>query len=209
MQPTFEQLTSLRDNLDGLGYCFGPRGLYGIGNEQKVFDAAALGGGKITPANSLRSLNQWDTYTRAAIYQFQRDQGIAATGTYGNDLRDRLERVVRNLQNNLKITLGKPDPDLITGYYGSKTFQYIKEYQTKKTLPVTGIATPAVQTLLNDEALRLVRGEPAPSPTPAPPPPPASDLKLRLDRLSNLKGMYERGSLSKDDFIKEALRLIP
>jgi peptidoglycan hydrolase-like protein with peptidoglycan-binding domain len=205
MTVTIEQLTRVRDNLDGLGYSFGPRGLFGIGNEQNVFDLKALGGGSITPNNTLRSLPVFDAYSRAAIYQFQRDQGIVATGNYGDDLRDRLEKAVRILQNNLKIVFSRNDKDLVTGYYGLKTFQLVKEYQAQRGLPVTGIATAAVQKMLNDEARRLV-GSPSPSPTPNPG---SSDLQSRMDKLAELKRLFQGGNISRDGFLDEAQRLIP
>jgi peptidoglycan hydrolase-like protein with peptidoglycan-binding domain len=202
MEITFEQLTHLRDNLDGLGYAMGPRGLFGTGNEQNVFDAAALGGGNITASNSLRSLAVFDAYTSAAIFQFQRDSGMAATGQFGPDLQARVERTVRNLQNNLKLVLKKTDTDLLSGYYGLKTFQNMKEYQRLRNLPVTGIATAALQKQLNDDARQASPSAPAPPPTP-------TDSPAIVAKLSEIKGMYERGTLSKDGFIDEVRRIIP
>jgi peptidoglycan hydrolase-like protein with peptidoglycan-binding domain len=204
MAVTIEQLSRLRDNLDGLGYAFGPRGLFGIGNELNVFDRSAMGGGNVTPNNSLRSLPLLDAYSKAAIYQFQKDQGIAATGNYGDDLRDRLEKSVRIIQNNLKIIFARTDADLITGYYGLKTFQLVKEFQKRQGLPITGIATPAVQKMLNDEARKLVGIPPAAAPTPIP-----ADLQNRFSRLSDLKNMLLQGNIPKEQFIDEVTRLIP
>jgi peptidoglycan hydrolase-like protein with peptidoglycan-binding domain len=201
MSVTVEQLTRLRDNLDGLGYSFGPRGLFGIGNEQSVFDKAALGGGNITANNSLRSIGVVDAYTRAAIYQFQRDQGMAATGNYGDDLRDRLELTVRTVQNNLKIILSKNDTDLITGYYGLKTFQYIKQYQQTKGLAVTGIAIAAIQKLLNEDARKLLGKPPTDSSS--------NDAQARLKKMSDLKDLLDRNSISRDGFLEEIKKLIP
>jgi peptidoglycan hydrolase-like protein with peptidoglycan-binding domain len=200
MNITFEQLTRLRDNLDGLGYSFGPRGLFGIGNEQEVFDSVAMGGGNITPNNSLRSLAVLDAYSRSAIYAFQRDQSIAATGNYGDDLRNRLELTVRTVQNNLKIVLAKKDADLISGYYGLKTFQYIKEYQQSKGLPVTGLANAAVQKMLNEDARRLL-GKPSKDL--------ATDAQSQLNRITELKALLDKNSISRDGFIEEVRRLLP
>jgi peptidoglycan hydrolase-like protein with peptidoglycan-binding domain len=202
MSLTFEQLTRLRDNLDGLGYSFGPRGLFGIGNEQSVFDKIALGGGNITPNNALRTIAVLDAYTRAAIYEFQRDQGIAATGNFGDDLKDRVERSVRTVQNNLKIALGKKDADLISGYYGLKTFQYVKEFQQAKGLPITGIANTAIQKILNEEARKLVGQPPTDNPT-------GSDAQARLRKMSELKDQLDQSKISKEGFIEEIRRLIP
>jgi Putative peptidoglycan binding domain len=203
MEITFEQLTRLRDNLDGLGYAMGPRGLFGIGNEQNAFDPVALGGGTITSNNSLRSLAVFDAYTSAAIFQFQRDSGMAATGQFGPDLQARIERTVRNLQNNLKLVLKKTDADLLSGYYGLKTFQYMKEYQRLRNLPVTGIATAALQKQLNDDARSASPG------APTVPTAPTTDNPAIVAKLSEIKGMYERGTLSKDGFIDEVRRIIP
>ncbi len=202
-----QQLTRMRDNLDGLGYAMGPRGLFGVGNEQNTFDAAALGGGSLTPDISMRRVGVLDNYTKAAIYQFQRDQGIAATGQLGTDLVARVELAVRNVQNNLKIVLAKSDADLLSGYYGLKTFQYMKEYQKTKGLPVTGIATPAVQKFLADEARKLVGGGSSPA-SPGQPPMP-TDAQARLAKLSELKGQYDRGTIAKDGLIEEFRRLVP
>jgi peptidoglycan hydrolase-like protein with peptidoglycan-binding domain len=204
MEITFEQLTHMRDNLDGLGYAMGPRGLFGTGNEAGAFDPTALGGGSITANSSLRSLAVFDAYTSAAIFQFQRDSGMAATGQFGPDLQARVERTVRNLQNNLKLVLKKTDTDLLSGYYGLKTFQYMKEYQRLRNLPVTGIATAALQKQLNDDARQVSPGAPAPTAPPTP-----SDGQAIVARLSEVKGMFERGTLSKDGFIDEVRRIIP
>jgi peptidoglycan hydrolase-like protein with peptidoglycan-binding domain len=204
MEITFEQLTRLRDNLDGLGYAMGPRGLFGIGNEQNAFDPVALGGGSITSNNSLRSLAVFDAYTSAAIFQFQRDSGLAATGQFGPDLQARIERTVRNLQNNLKLVLKKTDADLLSGYYGLKTFQYMKEYQRSRNLPVTGIATAALQKQLNDDARSASPGAPVPTAPTTP-----TDSQAIVAKLSEVKGMFERGTLSKDGFVDEVRRIIP
>jgi peptidoglycan hydrolase-like protein with peptidoglycan-binding domain len=200
MNITFEQLTRLRDNLDGLGYSFGPRGLFGIGNEQEVFDSVAMGGGNITPNNSLRSLAVLDAYSRSAIYAFQRDQNIAATGNYGDDLRDRLELTVRTVQNNLKIILAKQDADLISGYYGLKTFQYMKDYQQSKGLPVTGLANTAVQRLLNEDARRLL-GKPSKDAS--------TDAQSQLNRIIELKALLDKNTISPSGFIEAIRGLLP
>jgi hypothetical protein len=201
---TFDQITRMRDNLDGLGYAMGPRGLFGIGNEANALDSAALGG--LTDASiSMRRVSVLDAYTKASIYQFQRDQGLAATGQIGGDLIAKVELSVRNVQNNLKIVLGKPEIE-VTGYYGGKTFKAVKDYQTLRGFPITGIAIPAVQKALSDEARKLVSGAPAPAGSQPPMP---TDVQGRLTKLSDLKGLYDRGSISKDGLIEEFRRLVP
>jgi hypothetical protein len=203
---TFEQMTRMRDNLDGLGYAMGPRGLFGIGNEQNTFDPVALGGGAVDSTISMRRIKVLDAYTKASIYQFQRDQGLAATGQIGADLIAKVELSVRNVQNNLKIVLAKNDTDLLSGYFGLKTFTYVKEYQKLRGFPITGIAIPAVQKALSDEARKLVGGSPAPGGSQPPMP---NDPQGRLTKLSDLKGLYDRGSISKDGLIEEFRRLVP
>lgn len=225
---TTDQLMWLRDNLDGLGYHMGPRGLFGIGNELNAFDAAALGGGSITANHSMRSITQMDAYTRAAIFQFQRDRNLPANGQFGPDLEKRIDAAVKDLQNNLKIVLAadpKVNPALkaevdpkstldpkkklqITGYYGVQTFKLVKEYQRIRGLSITGTATSAVQRQLRDDALRITK-PPSPTPTPTPTPSPTSDAQTRLTRLADIKRRYQSGDILTDDFVREVIQAIP
>lgn len=204
---TADQLTRLRDNLDGLGYPMGPRGLFGIGNEQNAFDATALGGGSITANNSMRSIKVLDAYTRSAIYQFQRDRQLTADGKFSADLLTQVDGIVRNLQNNLKLVLKKNDLPL-TGYYGIQTFQGVKEYQKAKGLPITGIATSAIQRQLNDEARKLA-GKPTTGGSTTPPVVAPNDAVTKLAALSSIKRRYQNGDILTDDFVKEVIQAIP
>ncbi len=172
---TQDVLMHLRDNLDGLGYAMGPRGLFGVGNENGVFDAAAVG--STTSATNVRSSTTLDAYTRAALFQFQCDRLLPATGEIGQDIYDRVDAQVRDIQNNLKIVLladsqtstsildemsssGSVPANkkfVISGYYGNQTFRFVKEYQRIRRLPITGIATTAIARQLSDEARKLTQ----------------------------------------------------
>jgi peptidoglycan hydrolase-like protein with peptidoglycan-binding domain len=217
-----ESLTQMRDNLDGLGYAMGPRGLFGLGNENSVFDAAAVG--NANSAVPLRRSTTVDAYTRGAVFQFQRDRTVPATGEIGEDLFNRVNNMVKDLQNNLKIVLLAEtgvDKALIaefdgstavptnqkfqiSGYYGNQTFRGVKEYQRLRRLPITGIATIAVARQLADEARRLT------NPTPKPPAPtPEADAIARITKLSQVKQRYQRGEILSDDFVREMMQNIP
>lgn len=200
MSFTADQLNHLRDNLDGLGYAMGPRGLFGIGNEQNAFDAAALGGGSLTANNSMRSVTTLDAYTRAAIFQFQYDRKLPANGEFGQDLVDRVDMVVRNLQNNLKIVLKKSDFPL-TGYYGLETFQAVKDYQKLKGLPITGIAPAAIQRQLDNDARQAI-GSPIPQD-------PGEVAQAIVTKLMDTKSRYQNGLIITDDFVREVIQALP
>ncbi|MBC7516061.1 MAG: peptidoglycan-binding protein [Alkalinema sp. FL-bin-369] len=212
----------LRDNLDGLGYAMGPRGLFGLGNDSSVFDVAAVGNSN--SALPLRKSTTVDAYTRAAVFQFQRDRTLPANGDIGEDLYNRVDSMVKDLQNNLKIVLlagdgvdrqvlGELDNSSavpadkkfrISGYYGNQTFRFVKEYQRLRKLPITGIATIAVARQISDEARRLTNPNPTPTKTPA-----TTDAAPRLAKLSQIKQRYQRGEILSDDFVREMMQEIP
>lgn len=203
-------LAELRDNLDGLGYSLGPRGAFGVGNENQMCDTAVLGNINCS-TTCVRELSFVDPYTRSAIYQFQVDTNLAATGNDGAELRSRVEEAVRIVQNNLKIVLGIQLP--ITGKYLFQTIDAVKVFQQNRRLPITGIATRPVRKLLDDDARQIIGRPPTPSPTPSPTPvPPSSELetlrKLRTD-LITLKGLHQQRTLSDDAFIDAVYKLVP
>ena len=217
-----DALMHLRDNLDGLGYPMGPRGLFGLGNDSSVFDVAAVGNSN--SALPLRKSTTVDAYTRAAVFQFQRDRTLPANGDIGQDLYDRVDGMVKDLQNNLKIVLlagsgvdrgivGELDNSSavtadkkfrISGYYGNQTFRFVKEYQRLRKLPITGIATIAVARQISDEARRLTNPTPKPTEVPA-----TTDAATRLTKLSQVKQRYQRGEILSDDFVREMMQNIP
>jgi peptidoglycan hydrolase-like protein with peptidoglycan-binding domain len=217
-----DTLMHLRDNLDGLGYAMGPRGLFGLGNDSGVFDATAVGNSN--SALPLRKSTAVDAYTRAAVFQFQRDRTLPANGEIGEDLYNRVDAMVKDLQNNLKIVLlseSGVDKSLlaefdnstsvpadqkfrISGYYGNQTFRGIKEYQRLRRLPITGIATIAVARQLADEARRLTNPNPKP-----PVPTPETDAVTRITQLSQIKQRYQRGEILSDDFVRQVIQNIP
>lgn len=222
---TQDVLMHLRDNLDGLGYAMGPRGLFGIGNESGVFDAAAVGSS--SSAASLRNSNTLDAYTRASVFQFQRDRAIPANGEVGEDLYNRVDDQVRDVQNNLKIVLladkqtsksimGEIDGSSavpvankfrISGYYGNQTFRLVKEYQRLRRLPITGIASMAVARQLKDEARKLTGTGSTSDGTTTPPA--VTDATARLQKLSQIKQRYQKGEILSDDFVREMIQNIP
>ena len=217
-----DALMHLRDNLDGLGYPMGPRGLFGLGNDSSVFDVAAVG--NTNSALPLRKSTTVDAYTRAAVFQFQRDRTLPANGDIGEDLYNRVDGMVKDLQNNLKIVLlaengvdrsilGELDNSnavpsdqkfRISGYYGNQTFRFVKEYQRLRKLPITGIATIAVARQISDEARRLTNPTPKPTGTPA-----TTDAATRITKLSQIKQRYQRGEILSDDFVREMMQNIP
>ena len=217
-----DALMHLRDNLDGLGYPMGPRGLFGLGNDSSVFDVAAVG--NTNSALPLRKSTTVDAYTRAAVFQFQRDRTLPANGDIGEDLYNRVDGMVKDLQNNLKIVLlaengvdrsilGELDNSnavpsdqkfRISGYYGNQTFRFVKEYQRLRKLPITGIATIAVARQISDEARRLTNPTPKPAQTPA-----TTDAAARITKLSQIKQRYQRGEILSDDFVREMMQNIP
>ena len=217
-----DALMHLRDNLDGLGYPMGPRGLFGLGNDSSVFDVAAVGNSN--SALPLRKSTTVDAYTRAAVFQFQRDRTLPANGDVGEDLYNRVDGMVKDLQNNLKIVLlaengtdrgivGELDSSSavtadkkfrISGYYGNQTFRFVKEYQRLRKMPITGIATIAVARQISDEARRLTNPTPKPTEVPA-----TTDAATRLTKLSQIKQRYQRGEILSDDFVREMMQNIP
>ena len=220
---TQDVLMHLRDNLDGLGYAMGPRGLFGIGNENGVFDAAAVG--STTSATPVRNSTTLDAYTRSAVFQFQRDRLLPATGEVGEDIYNKVDDQVRDVQNNLKIVLlansqtsksilGEMDGSdsvavdkkfRISGYYGNQTFRLVKEYQRIRRLPITGITTTAIARQLKDEARKLTGTATSGTATP----PVASDAAARLQKLSQTKLRYQKGEILSDDFVREMIQTIP
>lgn len=197
-------LAELRDNLDGLGYYLGPRGAFGVGNRNESCDRLILGNidCNTTP---LRELSILDAYTQAAIFQFQLDNNMAATGRNGADLHAKLEEVVRILQNNLKIVLNRSIP--ITGKYLFQTIDAVKIFQRNRNFPVTGIASLPVRKQLDSDARKIIGKPPLPTPSPNPvPTPPSSELeslrKLRTD-LSSLKAALQQRRISDEEFIRE------
>ncbi|MBD1842216.1 peptidoglycan-binding protein [Cyanobacteria bacterium FACHB-63] len=195
-------LQDLRENLDGLGYYLGPRGLDGLGNSVGACDREILGVIDCN-ATSLRQLANIEDYTRAAILQYQLDSNMAATGNDGPQLRSAIEKTVRILQDNLKKVLGISIE--LSGNYRRTTYSAVKTYQRTRGLPVTGIATLTVRRRLNDEA----RGT---TPTPSPTPSPSSELetlrKLRSD-LITLKSSLQARQITDEEFIREVFSRLP
>lgn len=195
-------LADLRENLDGLGYYLGPRGLDGLGNSVNACDRDILGAIDCN-VTSLRQLGNIEDYTRAAILQYQIDNNMAATGNDGQQLRSAIEKTVRILQDNLKTVLNAQIE--LTGNYRRTTYSAVKSYQRSRGLPITGIATITVRRRLNDEA----RGG---SSTPSPTPSPTSELdnlrKLRTD-LITLKQSLQARQITDEEFIREVFIRLP
>lgn len=206
-------LAQLRDNLDGLGYSMGPRGLYGVGDCNNACDNSILG--NIDPnAVCIQDFSTPDAYTQAAIYQFQVENQVVANGQNGPDLQDRLERAVRNFQNNLNIflkSIGSPTQLPVSGYYGPQTLEAAKIYQRNKRLPATGIATAPVRRLLDDDAKRILGKPPTPPVTPPPvtPPPTSPNTATLISQLSALKKIHQDRNIKDEEFITAIYRLIP
>jgi peptidoglycan hydrolase-like protein with peptidoglycan-binding domain len=192
-------LQDLRENLDGLGYYLGPRGLDGLGNSVNACDRDILGAINCD-TTSLRVLSSLDDYTRAAILQYQLDSNMAATGNDGADLRSAIEKTVRILQNNLKIVL-KIDIEL-SGNYRRNTYNAVKTYQKSRKLPITGIATLSIRRRLNDEA----KGGTSPTPTPTSE---LDELRKLKSELITLKQSLQARQINDQEFIREVFARLP
>jgi peptidoglycan hydrolase-like protein with peptidoglycan-binding domain len=197
-------LQDLRENLDGLGYYLGPRGLDGLGNNFSACDLDILGNIDCS-STAVRGLSFLDAYTEAAIYQFQQDNALATNGQDSADLRSRVEKAVRIVQNNLKIAVGIQLP--LTGNYRRQTYNAVKVYQRNRRFPVTGIATIAVRRQLDADA----RGIQIPNPTPSPTPSDSELESLRKFRndLSQLKGRLFRREITESEFTRLVYDIIP
>lgn len=195
-------LADLRENLDGLGYYLGPRGLDGLGNSVSACDREILGSIDCS-VTSLRQLANIEDYTRAAILQFQIDNNMAATGNDGAQLRSTIEKTVRILQDNLKNVL-KISIEL-SGNYRRTTYNAVKSYQKSRGLPVTGIATITVRRRLNDDARG---GSSIPSPSPSPTTELQELRKLRSD-LITLKQSLQARQITDEEFIREVFIRVP
>ncbi|MCU0550598.1 MAG: peptidoglycan-binding protein [Leptolyngbya sp. Prado105] len=192
-------LQDLRENLDGLGYYLGPRGLDGLGNSVSACDRDILGAINCD-TTSLRVLANLDDYTRAAILQYQLDSNMAATGNDGSELRTAIDKTVKILQNNLKLVL-KINIEL-SGNYRRATYNAVKTYQKSRKLPVTGIATITVRRRLNDEA----RGVVSPTPTPTSE---LEELRKLKSELITLKQSLQSRQINDQEFIREVFARLP
>ncbi|NDJ18927.1 peptidoglycan-binding domain-containing protein [Myxacorys almedinensis] len=197
-------LSDLRENLDGLGYYLGPRGIDGLGNHFNACDRDVLGNINCA-TTALRGLPYVETYTQAAIAMFQQDSGLPANGQDGVDLRSRVETTVRILQNNLKIVTGLSLP--LTGHYRRETYNLIKVYQRNRGFLVTGIAAIAVRRQLDADARGIQT--PSPNPTPTPLPSELETLRKFRDDLSQIKGQLFRREITESEFNRRAYDLIP
>jgi peptidoglycan hydrolase-like protein with peptidoglycan-binding domain len=159
------------------------------------------------------------------VFQFQRDRILPATGEIGEDIYNKIDDQVRDVQNNLKIVLladsqtsksilGEMDGSgsvpadkkfRISGYYGNQTFRLVKEYQRVRRLPITGIVTTAIARQLKDEARKLTGTGTSGTGTP----PVASDAAAMLQKLSQIKLRYQKGEILSDDFVREMIQTIP
>ena len=163
------------------------------------------------------------------MFQFQRDRTVPATGEVGEDVYNRIDDQVRDVQNNLKIVLladsqtsksilGEMDGSSavpadkkfrISGYFGNQTFRLVKEYQRIRRLPITGIVTTAIARQLKDEARKLTGAGTSGTGSSSGTTPPASDAVARLQKLSQIKLRYQKGELLSDDFVREMIQTIP
>ncbi|MBE9029678.1 peptidoglycan-binding protein [filamentous cyanobacterium LEGE 11480] len=85
---------------------------------------------------------------RQAIRDFQRRYNLPVTGTMTPASQDQAAALVKALQQNLNQVL-KPSPALPQNqYYGAQTESFIKVFQSRNRLPVTGIATLEIRSRL-------------------------------------------------------------
>jgi peptidoglycan hydrolase-like protein with peptidoglycan-binding domain len=119
-------LGQFKEVLDGLGFHLGPDGLNGNNG------------------------NILDVYTQSAIREFQYQYKLPLTGRLDPATEDKTEKIMRNLQYSLNLTV---DAQLPTNeFYGPRTLQAVKAFQRAYGLPITGIATLTVRQKVEQEA---------------------------------------------------------
>lgn len=124
-------LSQFKTVLNGLGYNLGPDGLNGNYG------------------------NLLDSYTQAAIQEFQEEQGLEPTGILDRSTVEKTRQLIRNLQHSLNVTVDAQLP--VNEFYGSHTGRAVMQFQQRHSLPVTGIAGLAVRRRLEDEVRQKLR----------------------------------------------------
>jgi peptidoglycan hydrolase-like protein with peptidoglycan-binding domain len=119
-------LGQFKEVLDGLGFHLGPDGLNGNNG------------------------NILDVYTQSAIREFQYQYQLPLTGRLDPATNDKAEKIMRNLQYSLNLTVEAQLP--INEFYGPRTLQAVKAFQRSYGLPITGIATLTVRQRVEQEA---------------------------------------------------------
>jgi peptidoglycan hydrolase-like protein with peptidoglycan-binding domain len=124
-------LSQFKAVLNGLGYNLGPDGLNGNYG------------------------NLLDSYTQAAIQEFQEEQGLEPTGILDRPTVEKARQLIRNLQHSLNVTVNAQLP--VNEFYGSHTGRAVMAFQQTHNLPVTGIAGLAVRKRLEDNVKQQLR----------------------------------------------------
>ncbi len=119
-------LAQFKEVLDGLGFHLGPDGLNGNNG------------------------NILDIYTQAAIREFQYQYQLPLTGKLDSVTDEKAQRVMRNLQYSLNLTVDAQLP--VNEFYGPRTLQAVKAFQRAYGLPPTGIASLLVRQKIDEEA---------------------------------------------------------
>lgn len=117
--------------LYNLGYSLGPHGLSGNHG------------------------NLLDSYTQAAIREFQAQFGLPLTGTVDQATSERARQLIRNLQHSLNLTVDAQLP--INEFYGPRMIRAVMRFQQLHNIPITGIAGTAVRQKLDEEVKKLLR----------------------------------------------------
>lgn len=118
-------LSQFKEVLDGLGFHLGPDGLNGNNG------------------------NILDVYTQSAIREFQYQYKLPLTGRLDSATDDKAQKVMRNLQYSLNLTVDAQLP--VNEFYGPLTLQAVKAFQRAYSLPATGIATLTVRQKIDEE----------------------------------------------------------
>lgn len=118
-------LSQFKEVLDGLGFHLGPDGLNGNNG------------------------NILDVYTQSAIREFQYQYKLPLTGKFDSATDDKAQKVMRNLQYSLNLTVDAQLP--VNEFYGPLTLQAVKTFQRAYALPATGIATLIVRQKVDEE----------------------------------------------------------
>lgn len=123
-----------------------------------------VGLGFLLPADAATAPGLFGPFTQAAVIAFQRANGVPPTGYYGTLSAAAMSRSVQRLAvPSAQLSIGmRSDPvsvlqtllrsrgyiDVVTGYFGPKTEDAVRKFQSAHALPVTGIYGPLTRAAL-------------------------------------------------------------
>ncbi|MBD2463294.1 peptidoglycan-binding protein [Oscillatoria sp. FACHB-1407] len=99
--------------------------------------------------------NLLDSYTQAAIYEFQTEHRLPSTGVLDSATIEKARQLVRNLQHSLNLAVNAQLP--VNEFYGVNTVKAVMQFQKTYDLPITGIAGYAVRKCLDNIVKQQLR----------------------------------------------------